>query len=255
MNWEDRDQTIEVSAAQQVQVQSNLMGPEGPAGPTGPQGPQGLIGPAGPAGSIEISDTPPEDTSVLWADTTTDGVAGPGGGSLQTVDSGEDYRLIVFANGDVRGVPINAQAPATPTGLVATPTVRRVNVSWDSQVDAVSYNLYRDGNLVANVSTPSYRDTDVVLSQAYAYTVRAISSYGLYSAATAPVNALVDPALNVTPSVDIRVFPDVFADNTTAMVRVNAVDLDAQELALALNVDVGTLTPSPDPSLWYLEAV
>jgi len=44
-------------------VGSNATGPQGPQGATGPQGPQGVAG-------VYVSDTPPDDTDLVWVDTT-----------------------------------------------------------------------------------------------------------------------------------------------------------------------------------------
>jgi len=59
-----------------------LIGPTGPTGPTGPSdGPTGPTGPTGPEKLI-ISSTAPVDTTVLWADTSTEplfGATGPTG--------------------------------------------------------------------------------------------------------------------------------------------------------------------------------
>lgn len=56
-------------------VMTGPAGPEGPAGPSGPAGVAGAAGPDGPPGpaGLIIDDVAPEDTDVLWADTTVEG--------------------------------------------------------------------------------------------------------------------------------------------------------------------------------------
>ena len=44
-------------------VGSNATGPQGPQGAIGPQGPQGVAG-------VYVSDTPPDNTDLVWVDTT-----------------------------------------------------------------------------------------------------------------------------------------------------------------------------------------
>jgi hypothetical protein len=74
-------------------------GPEGPQGLQGPEGPQGIEGVPGEQGlqgdpGIIAQNVAPEDTDVLWLDTTEDGIGMPSGGDagqvLAKIDS-EDF--------------------------------------------------------------------------------------------------------------------------------------------------------------------
>jgi hypothetical protein len=63
-------------------------GPEGPEGVQGPEGPQGETGEPGPQGDpgvngdtgIIFQSEPPEETDILWADTSETGISLPAGG-------------------------------------------------------------------------------------------------------------------------------------------------------------------------------
>ena len=69
---------------------SGPAGTTGPTGVTGPQGPQGVTGSTGPTGpeNFTVSASAPEDTTVIWADTSETGTPGPTGPTGATGSAG-----------------------------------------------------------------------------------------------------------------------------------------------------------------------
>jgi hypothetical protein len=180
--------------------------------------------------------------------------AGGVGGGGETVDTGELYRVILFADGTVRGIPITATNPDVPTGLARIVRIAFVKLTWTAVTGATSYLIYRGGTQIATSGTNSYRDGTVLVSSTYSYTVRAVNTYGLRSDHSTAVTAFVDPALNRAPEIEVRTWPaSAIALGNRAVVRVNTIDVDGQTLAIALGVDAGDLVATFDPSVWILE--
>ena len=119
------------------------MGPQGLAGPTGPQGPTGATG----ENTVVVGATAPDDTTVLWADTSTEGDAvlpvGGATGSTLVKTSGDDYDV-------TWGFPTAAQvgaAPATPTVGTGLGTSGTVNLDM-----ALLNGTYQTVDLTGNVT-------------------------------------------------------------------------------------------------------
>jgi hypothetical protein len=186
------------------------------------------------------------------------GGGGGGGGEIDdssgtTVDTGEEYRIIMLSTGLVRAVPYDAVPPDTPENVAALARLTSVRLTWDAAALATSYQITRNGSILATTSLTSYRDRAVTISQTYTYTVSSIDQYLQRSPASDPVTAFIDPALNQTPSdVTITMWPTPLPTDGWSYVRVNAQELDVQDLAFELEVDVGSLTSTPDPSTWIL---
>lgn len=108
-------------------------------GAQGPTGPSGEAGPAGPA-SLEISATPPEDTTVLWADTSDpgDNVIPPGGTAGQALlkVDGTNYNT-TWGN-----IPSE-----TPIVQALTPTTGFVNLDFSNV-----HNKYLTHDLTGDVT-------------------------------------------------------------------------------------------------------
>lgn len=178
---------------------------------------------------------------------------GGGGGELAglTVDTGTQYRVILFSNGTTRAIPYSTPAPVAPTGVTVNARLSSVRVSWTASPTAgATYAVYRDGVKVTTTSQLSYRDTNIASGSTYAYQVQTIDPYGQTSALTTAVNGFVDPATNSAPTISVTAWPTTAPSNGKTYLRVCARDVDAQTLALALSVDTGTVTPTDDPSLW-----
>jgi hypothetical protein len=177
------------------------------------------------------------------------GMTGP------TVDTGEDYRVIMFSDGTTRAIPATATAPGIPTELARTVRINSVNLTWTPVAGATTYRVYRDGSFYATSSSPTYRDSNVNVSSTYTYAVQAVNTYSLRSVLSSSVTAFIDPALNVAPTVEVRTWPTTIALGNRAIVRVNAADADAQLLATTLGTSVGSLVATADPSVWILTPV
>ncbi len=82
--------------------------------------------------------------------------------------------------------------PSTPTGLVATPGAVSVSLAWNPSTDdtgVTGYKVYRNGNLVATVTTPSYKDTGLTPLTKYSYTIIAVDAAGNASTQSSAVAA------------------------------------------------------------------
>lgn len=169
-----------------------------------------------------------------------------------TVDTGAVFKIIMLSDGTVKAIPAATPAPTIPTGLAATPHLTSVALTWSATSGAVSYVVLRNGSVVGRPASPSFRDLTVALSATYSYTVSSVDQYGQRSLPSTAVTAFIDPALNQAPAVSIRCWPPTLPTNGRAIVRVNARDVDTQQLAIALSVNIGQLVPTNDPSVWTL---
>jgi len=80
----------------------------------------------------------------------------------------------------------DTQAPSTPTNLVASNTSQTgTNLTWNAATDNVgvsSYDIYKNGTILASTSTTTYSVTGLVSSTLYTFTVRAKDAAGNTSA-------------------------------------------------------------------------
>lgn len=85
--------------------------------------------------------------------------------------------------------------PSTPVGITADNVGLGVRVSWSSSVesDIRSYNVYREGVFLANVTHPStsYMVTGLVVGSSPSFQVSAVDQSGNESSRTAPISILV----------------------------------------------------------------
>ena len=80
-----------------------------------------------------------------------------------------------------------------PTNLQATLEGNTVTLTWDAATGAVSYNVYRDGNLIGNTAATTYTDYNLRYGS-YEYTLKSKDSEDLLSfASEPPVTAEIDP--------------------------------------------------------------
>ena len=64
---------------------------------------------------------------------------------------------------------------ATPEGLVATPvSTSSIILTWEMVENALSYNIYRDNELVKNLKNTNYTDTGLEYDTEYCYVVTAV---------------------------------------------------------------------------------
>lgn len=96
-----------------------------------------------------------------------------------------------YLGGFARFCPNDAVAPTTPGNVSATADATGVSLSWSASTDAgggVSYDVYRDDRVIAQVWGTSYRDTSFNGPASGArYTVRASDARGNRSASPAPI--------------------------------------------------------------------
>ena len=90
---------------------------------------------------------------------------------------------------------VNNVPPAAPTNLSASVNGDSVNLSWNTVADATSYNVYRDGSLIASSTSNAFTDT-ALADGTYFYEVSAVDDAG-ESTSKASVTATVN---NVPPS-------------------------------------------------------
>lgn len=170
-----------------------------------------------------------------------------------TVDTNQLFKIILFSDGTVKGIPAGANAPAQPTGLSVTALhLSFLNIGWNAVSGADHYNVFRDGSFVGTVRTNSYTDSALTIGSTYHYTVQAIDAYNQPGPISSSLAAFVNAALDQPPAIAVRVWPNPVPAGSKAYVRVNSHSLDGLTLADALNVNVGQLTPTQDGSLWYL---
>lgn len=86
----------------------------------------------------------------------------------------------------------DTQAPSTPTGLVASETIKQVNLSWNSSSDnkgVAGYQVWRDGAVIANTTNTFYSDTDLTDNVQYVYNIDAYDAAYNVSGMSDPVTA------------------------------------------------------------------
>jgi hypothetical protein len=175
----------------------------------------------------------------------------------ETVDGHNSYRIILFDNGTMRGIPVLTPEPNLATDLAATPRLSSVRLNWTAAETIpglyVTYRIFKNGVQVATTDLTSWRDKNILAGSTYTYALQTVDTYGQVSAVTDAVSAFVDPALNTAPRVSITAYPAVAPTNGITILRVHADDDDAQTLILNLVPDSGsgTLTATDDPSVWH----
>jgi streptogramin lyase len=102
--------------------------------------------------------------------------------------------------------PINAisrfipgNMPTPPTGLTANSTSGNVSLHWNTEANATSYSIYRNGSPYASSATTSYSDTSVSPGTTYSYYVTSLNS-GFESGPSNTVSVSTTVA-NTTPSI------------------------------------------------------
>jgi chitodextrinase len=95
--------------------------------------------------------------------------------------------------------PGDTTPPSVPTGLAATvinPT--RVDLSWTASIDNVGvagYTVFRNGSVIANVSSTTFSDLSASANATYTYRVDAFDAAGNHSAQSSPVTVTMPGTL------------------------------------------------------------
>lgn len=78
--------------------------------------------------------------------------------------------------------------PAVPEGLTKVSTTSTsARISWTRQADANSYVVYRNGQMLREVSLPEFEDTGLSASTSYTYEIQAKGASGLTSQKSQPI--------------------------------------------------------------------
>ena len=92
---------------------------------------------------------------------------GSGDGSDDGNDDGNDNPTdTIVPEPEVLAIPENLEANALSASSII--------LTWDNVENALSYNVYRDGDSIANVTNPTYTDKDLEYNTEYCYTVTAV---------------------------------------------------------------------------------
>jgi subtilase family serine protease/flagellar hook assembly protein FlgD len=90
-------------------------------------------------------------------------------------------------------VPVgDATGPSRPTGLIATPVGRDVQLTWNPnpEPDVATYAVLRDGSRIGTGRSPAYHDP-ALPNGTYAYTVLAVDAVGNESPESDPASATI----------------------------------------------------------------
>jgi Calcineurin-like phosphoesterase/PKD domain len=145
-----------------------------------------------------------------------------------------DGALAAFDDVVVTVLAADAGPPSAPAGLSATPASgRRVDLSWQASVDDIgvtTYDVVRDGQVIASPSTTSFADTTVTPETSYSYWVVAHDAVG-HSSDPSETVSVVTPA--AASSITFGAAGDFGANAVTAATLAKLDSSDA-EFFLAL---------------------
>jgi hypothetical protein len=128
----------------------------------------------------------------------------------EDTEFGTRYRYVVIGqNGPLQSSlpsdpaeiqPVDAFAPAVPSGLATVAGVASVDLSWaqNTEGDLAGYNVFRgvdDGPLTLyaeNIGVPAFTDTKVEAGKRYRYALTAIDKSGNQSERSAEVSARIE---------------------------------------------------------------
>jgi hypothetical protein len=103
--------------------------------------------------------------------------------AVNVADSPAESALSAPASATVAGTP------SAPAGLrVTAVTSTSVSLAWNSVAGAIEYSVYRDGDLVSDVTTATFTDSGLELSTSYTYYVT-VTTVGGTSEDSASVTA------------------------------------------------------------------
>jgi len=177
---------------------NGIIGVDGATGPTGPTGAQGVTGPTGSTGITITGPTAPANTNVLWADTSTTGVAVvPTGGTTGQVlakSSATDYAT-TWAT-PVTSSDLALKANLASPALTGTPTAPTATAATNTtQIATTAFVRTEVANLVA--SAPAALDTLDELAAALGDDANFATTTATAIGLKAP---LASPALTGTPT-------------------------------------------------------
>ncbi|MFF2330941.1 MULTISPECIES: glycoside hydrolase family 48 protein [unclassified Streptomyces] len=135
----------------------------------------------------------------------------------------------------------DTEAPTVPGGLtVSATTSNSVSLSWSAATDNVAvtgYDVYRNGVLAGNATTPAFTDGDLAAATEYSYAVAARDAGGNTSALSAAVSATTKAGSGGTGTVKVQY------KNTDSSATDNQIRLGLQLLNTgSAPVDLSTVT-------------
>ncbi len=158
--------------------------------------------------------------------------------SLKIPDGKYNLKTTAFDNIGNTGqdniyINIDNTPPTNPTlNVEASPTQARVY--WNPIPDAVSYNLFKDGVLIAeNITLTSYTDKNVIPGQTYNYKVTAKDNLGNENTGS-DINATIPEPGEIITSSSSRL-ASILGDNNTPLPEDE--DIQDQGEILGTNVD------------------
>lgn len=136
---------------------------------------------------------------------------------------------------DVTDTSVSVKPLEPPSDFTATAvSTNRIDLSWSSVSDAVSYKVYRDGSLITSPTTTFYSDTGLSPKTTYSYTISAVNIYGGESAQSSSVSA-------TTPGVGGGGLPPAAynpptppAEGFSVVINNGTLETDSREVTLTL---------------------
>ena len=155
------------------------------------------------------------------------------------------------------GPTSDASPPTMPSNLSATATSPfSVGLAWDASTDDVGvtgYDLFRDGALLVQLSSPGYADNTVLAGSTHQYAVRSRDSSGNVSALTGPVAAST-PAAGPPVFADGFETGDVSAWTTTSSLTLESTDVHSGGFAAEGSTTAGSTFATKSLAGSYQEA-
>lgn len=92
-------------------------------------------------------------------------------------DTANAFYNVIDAN--IEGGETPQEKPKTPSGLSASRiTSKTASLAWSAQIDATSFNIYRDGVKIGETSSASFTDEKLAPNTNYTYQVQAKNDQG-----------------------------------------------------------------------------
>ncbi|MCR5659366.1 MAG: redoxin domain-containing protein [Bacteroidales bacterium] len=82
--------------------------------------------------------------------------------------------------------PASCEAPSPNSFIASCDGLNMASLQWDASPDAQSYNVYRNGELLANVTSTNYDDSDLEYLTTYCYTITSLCDEGVESDPVGP---------------------------------------------------------------------
>lgn len=147
--------------------------------------------------------------------------------------------------------PVDPVELAAPANLIATPDVKACSISltWDAVENALSYNVYRDNELLVNTTVTNYTDNDVERLTEYCYTVTAVRDELESEKSEEHCASVAEDGIIENNAAAVRIFPNpmndvlyVEGDNLAKVTVFNAVGQQVLSVENVNEIDVTSLS-------------